>query len=134
MNFYFLFLKENNQIMNTSVGNKLKELRKSSGFTLEEICDQLNVSTSTYSRMEKGETATWTSLIDKICSIYKIEPEELLLSEEKYVLINNNQKGGSTTLTGNIINNLSEKVIELYERMLFEKDKKIENLEKKLNK
>jgi transcriptional regulator with XRE-family HTH domain len=120
--------------MNTSVGNKLKELRKSSGFTLEEICDQLNVSTSTYSRMEKGETATWTSLIDKICSIYKIEPEELLLSEEKYVLINNNQKGGSTTLTGNIINNLSEKVIELYERMLFEKDKKIENLEKKLNK
>ncbi|MEY3499021.1 MAG: hypothetical protein RL308_690 [Bacteroidota bacterium] len=134
MNFYFLFLKENNQIMNTSVGNKLKELRKSSGFTLEEICDQLNVSTSTYSRMEKGETATWTSLIDKICSIYKIEPEELLLSEEKYVLINNNQKGGSTTLTGNIINNLSEKVIELYERMLFEKDKKIENLENKLNK
>lgn len=131
MNFYFLFLKENNRIMNTTIGKKLKELRKSSGFTLDEICEQLNISPSTYSRMEKGETATWTSMIDKICEIYKIEPEELLLSEEKYVLINNNQHGGSTTLTGNIINNLSEKVIELYERMIVEKDKKIADLQKK---
>jgi transcriptional regulator with XRE-family HTH domain len=39
--------------MNISVGKKLKELRKSSGFTLEEICEQLNVSASTYSRMEE---------------------------------------------------------------------------------
>jgi hypothetical protein len=46
-------------------------------------------------------------------------------------LINNNQQGGSTTLTGNIVNNLSEKVIELYERMIFEKDNKIADLEKK---
>lgn len=116
--------------MNESVGKKLKELRKSSGFTLEEICEQLSISPSTYTRMEKGETATWTSMIDKICGFYKIEPEELLLSEEKYVLINNNQNGGSTTLTGNIINNLSEKVIELYERMLSDKDKKIEDIVK----
>jgi transcriptional regulator with XRE-family HTH domain len=116
--------------MNISVGKKLKKLRKSSGFTLEEICEQLNISHSTYCRMEKGETATWTTMLDKICGIYKIEPEELLLSEEKYVLINNNQKGGSTTLTGNIINNLSEKIIELYEKMLIEKDKRIEELAK----
>lgn len=82
--------------------------------------------------MEKGETATWTTMIDIICEIYKIEPEELLLSEEKYILISSKQKGGSTTLTGNIINNLSEKVIELYERMIVEKDKKIADLEKKV--
>ena len=130
MNFYFLFLKENNRIMNTSIGKKLKELRKSSGFTLDEICEQLNISPSTYSRMEKGETSTWTTMIDKICEIYKIEPEELLLSEEKYVLISSKQKGGSTSSI--VINNLSEKAIELYERMIVEKDKKIADLEKKM--
>jgi len=118
--------------MNTIIGNKLKELRKSSGFTLEEICAKLNISASTYIRMEKGETATWTTMIDKICLIYKIEPEELLLSTEKYLIINNHQEWGSTNLTGNTSNNLSEKVIELYERMLSEKDKKIEDLENKL--
>ena len=118
--------------MNTIIGNKLKELRKSRGFTHEEIYEQLNISSSTYIRMEKGETATWASMIDKICSVYKIEPEELLLSMEKYLMINNNQKGGCNTLTGNVINNLSEKVIELYERMLTEKENKIAELEKKL--
>ncbi|WP_310560585.1 helix-turn-helix transcriptional regulator [Flavobacterium sp.] len=118
--------------MNTIIGNKLKELRKSNGFTLEEISEQLNISPSTYSRMEKGETATWTTMIDKICSIYKIEPEELLLSMEKYLIINNHQEEDSITLAGNTINNLSEKIIDLYERMLSEKDKKIEDLENKL--
>lgn len=132
MNLYYLFLNYNIHNMNTIIGNKLKELRKSSGFTLEEICAKLNISASTYIRMEKGETATWTTMIDKICLIYKIEPEELLLSTEKYLIINNHQEWGSTNLTGNTSNNLSEKVIELYERMLSEKDKKIEDLENKL--
>lgn len=60
-------------------------------------------------------------------AIYKIEPEELLLSEEKYILINKNQNGESTTLTENVI----EKVIELYERILAEKDKRIAELQEK---
>lgn len=118
--------------MNKSVGEKLKELRKSSGFSLEEISEQLNISPSTYTRMENGQTSTWTAMIDKICTIYKIEPEELLLSKEKYTLISNKQKGETTSSI--VINNLSEKAIELYERMLNEKDKKIADLEKRLNK
>ena len=116
--------------MNGFVGEKLKELRKSSGFTLEEIGERLNISTSTYSRMEKGETATWTSMIDKICSIYKIEPEEVLLPKEKYNLIGNEQKGSSINTIA--ISALSDKAIELYERLLNEKDKKIADLEKRL--
>lgn len=118
--------------MNKLVGGKLKELRKSRNLSLEEICEQLNISSSTYSRMEKGKTATWTTMIDKICAIYKIEPEELLLSEEKYDFINNNKNGDSTTPKGNIVNCLSEKVIELYEKMLAEKDKRIQELEREL--
>ena len=116
--------------MNRSVGKKLKELRKSSLFMLEEIGERLNISTSTYTRMEKGQTASWTSMIDKICGIYKIEPEELLLPKEKYSLISNEQKGGATNNI--LISTLSDKAIELYERMLDEKDKKIADLEKRL--
>lgn len=117
--------------MNKSIGVKLKELRKSRGLTFEEVIQKLNISKSTYDRMEKGETSTWINKIEQICELYQIEPEELLLSEEKYIMVNNDQNGGSTNLTGNIINNLSEKVIELYERMLAEKDQKIAELEKK---
>ncbi len=118
--------------MNKSVGEKLKDLRKSRGLSLEEVIQKLNISKSTYERMEKGDTSTWTTKIEQICNLYQIEPEELLLPEEKYVLISNKQKGGSTSSI--VINNLSEKAIELYERMLIEKDKKIADLETKLNK
>ena len=117
--------------MNKSVGEKLKDLRKSRGFTLEEVIQKLNISKSTYERMEKGDTGTWITKIGLICNLYQIEPEELLLPEEKYVLISEKQKGDSTSSI--VINNLSEKAIELYERMLLEKDKKIAALENRLN-
>lgn len=127
MNFYFLFLKSKRHIMNVTVGNKLKELRKSSGLSLEDILQKLQISESTYLRMEKGETATWTSKINEICNLYSIEPEKLLLSDDKYSLISKNQKGGiASSIT---INYDSEKTFELYERMIA--DLKQENLDLK---
>lgn len=131
MTFYFLFLNENIQILNKSIGEKLKELRKTNGFIIEETFRNLNMAESTYLRMERGETATWTSKIDEICQLYNIEPEELILSKEKYVLISNHQKSGNTA--SNItINNISEKAFELFERIIAEKDVKIIELEKRL--
>lgn len=117
--------------MNKSIGEKLKELRKSKGISVEEVCEKLNVSESTYSRMERGETATWISKIDEICDLFKIEPEELILSNEKYIQISKKQKGGSAS---NItINNTADKTFELYERMLLEKDTEILSLKNLLS-
>jgi len=47
-NYYFLFLKQNNRIMNVSVGKKLKDFRKSRGFTLEEIWDIYKIEPKSY--------------------------------------------------------------------------------------
>lgn len=112
--------------MNKSVGEKLKELRVTRGITLEQLMDELNISKSTYLRMEEGETSSWTNKIDAICKFYNIEPEELLLSKDKLIIISKHQQNG--TITGNVVNNLSEKVIELYERLLKDKDNEIFNL------
>lgn len=116
--------------MNVAIGQRLKDLRKSKGIPLEKVLEELNISESTYMRMEKGETASWTNYIDKICTLYNIEMEELLLSNDKYILISNNQNGISA---GNVVvNNLSDKAVELYERMLLEKDKLIAELRSRL--
>lgn len=118
--------------MNKSIGEKLKDLRKSRGLTLEEIIQKLNISESTYLRMEKGETATWTSKINEICDLYEIEPEKLLLSDDKYSLISKKQKGG---VASNItINYDSEKTFELYERSILELKEEILDLKKRLKK
>lgn len=115
--------------MNKLVGGKLKSLRKSKGFSLEEVIQKLNISKSTYDRMEKGETSSWITKIESICNLYEIEPEELFLSEEKYALINRQQT--DKTMSNTVIN-LSKKTIELYEKLLYEKNKRIVDLEHKL--
>ena len=103
--------------MNKAVGEKLKELRKSRGIELENILQELKISESTYFRMEKGETATWTSKIDQICKLYEIEPEELLLSKEKYFKISDFEQSGSGTING-IVNNSYDKVSEFFEGII----------------
>ena len=117
--------------MNKSNGEKLKELRKSKNITLDEVYHKLNVSESTYARMERGETATWITKINEICDVFDIEPEQLLLSDDKYLMVSNHQKGNTaSTIT---INNDAEKAFELHERMLNEKDEEINRLKGLMN-
>lgn len=42
--------------MNTTIGKKLKELRKQKGLTQEQTADYLFISQSAYARMESGES------------------------------------------------------------------------------
>lgn len=87
--------------MNILVGQKLKELRKSNDFSFEDIYIGLKVSVSAYARMEKGSTATWTSKVDLICKLYKIEAAELLLTPEQWELLKwkRNQKKKKRKIT-----------------------------------
>jgi transcriptional regulator with XRE-family HTH domain len=108
--------------MNSKIGNRLRELRKQKGFTQEEVCDLLKISQSAYARMEAGENCMWANYIEKICEIYNIKPEDLLKFDN--ININNNQSGGNSN-NALVINSLSEKVIELYDKQLLSKDQLI---------
>ncbi len=118
--------------MNITIGEKLKELRILSGIPMEIILKKLNMSKSTYLRMEKGKTVSWTNNIEKICALYNIEVEELLLPIHKYKLLTDHQVG--VLANSSVIENLSNKEVELYERLLLEKDKLIDELRSKLKK
>lgn len=103
--------------MNISIGNKLKQLRKSRGMSQEQVADYLHLSQSAYARMESGESHSWASHINKICEVFEISPEELVKNES--VIVNSNQQGGTST-NAIIINQLSEKLIEQYEERIKE--------------
>ncbi|MDP5197981.1 helix-turn-helix transcriptional regulator [Flavobacterium sp. DG2-3] len=64
--------------MNKIVGDNLKVLRKSKNMSQEEAADHLQISQSTYARMERGESTSWTIHFKKICQIFEISPEELV--------------------------------------------------------
>lgn len=75
--------------MNTIIGNKLKELRRSKNLSQEQVADFLHISLSAYSRMERGESTSWANHFNKICEIFEITPEDLVRKESKSSLREN---------------------------------------------
>jgi transcriptional regulator with XRE-family HTH domain len=114
--------------MNISIGNKLKQLRKSKSISQEQVADYLHISQSAYARIESGESHSWASHIDKICEVFEISPEALVKNES--IIVNSNQQGGTST-NAIIINQLSEKLIEQYEERIKELQQTIAILKSK---
>jgi transcriptional regulator with XRE-family HTH domain len=111
--------------MNIVVGNKLKILRKNKNMSQEEVADYLHMSQSAYARMESGESHSWASHIIKICKIFAIAPEDLLKVE--HLKTDANKKNTSSR---EIVNQLSDEVIEQYEDKIKELKKVIKELKK----
>ena len=101
--------------MNEIVGEKIKNLRKSRNLSQEEVAESIHVSQSTYARMES--------------ELFNIQPEELLKTDN--IVINNNNTSCQYS-GGYVINQLSDKLIEQYEKRLAEKDALIDYLQKEL--
>jgi len=104
--------------MNTTIGKKLRDIRKQKGWSQEHVADSLYLSQSAYARIENGESCSWANNLEQICKVFEITPEELVKNENE-VIINNNQQGGSSN-NAIVINQLSEKLIEQYEERIKE--------------
>lgn len=105
-------------MLNKTIGKKLFDIRKQKSWSQEQTADYLNISRSAYQRIETGEGFSWASNLEKICEVFEIQPEELL--KQDTLVINHNQQGGGGYVQ--IVNQLSEKVIEQYEARLKDKE------------
>lgn len=75
--------------------------------------------------MESGESHCWANHIDKICKVFEIAPEELVRSEKVVIgnISTNNGVGYAE-----VVNQLSEKLIEQYEEHIRELKQTISEL------
>jgi transcriptional regulator with XRE-family HTH domain len=105
--------------MNTTISSKLKELRKNKNWSQEKVADSLNLSQSTYARIESGLSKSWAIHIMKICDIFETTPEDLFKEDLPNAILNTNQ--------------LSEKLIEQYEERIKELKETIYQLKKEKN-
>ena len=117
------------QEMNEIVGEKIKNLRKSRNLSQEEVAEFIHVSQSTYARIESGASNSWAGYILPLCELFGIQPEELLKTD--HIVINNNNTSCQYS-EGYVVNQLSEKLVEQYEKRLAEKDSLIAYLQKEL--
>ena len=106
------------------IGEKLKTLRTSKGYTPEIVSEKIGVSKTTYGRYERNESVPDLNILESIANLYELEMFELL-SDEKIILNQKNKKGDNNGL---VINQLSEKLIDQYEKRINEKDDIIKEL------
>lgn len=120
---YFIFVYKIIDMTN-NVAEKIKRLRKSKGFSQDDMAEKMHISQSAYARIETGESHSWAAHIEKLSEILEIKPEDFLTDETNNLeQENTDQKGGMAFQfvgTINTINNLSEKLIEQYEERIAE--------------
>lgn len=70
----------------TALSSKLLYLRKSAGYTQDEVAEHIKVSRQTISKWETGKSIPDSIMIKRICEYYKISSDdlfELLLAKEE---------------------------------------------------
>lgn len=72
--------------MNRLIGAKIRALREKKNYTQFYVADSIGVSQPTLARIENGVTNTWVNYIDKICGLFNIEVNELLIPDDIKIL------------------------------------------------
>jgi len=115
-------------MLSKTIGLKLFELRKQKSWSQEQTADYLGISRSAYQRIETGEGFSWANNLEKICEVFEIQPEELIKTDK---LIIGNLGTNNGVGYAEVVNQLSDKLIEQYELRIKEKDEIIAMLKEK---
>lgn len=114
------------------IGERIKRIRESKGYSQEYLAEELSISQSAYSDLENNKTKLNLKRLHRIAEVLEIDVLELMSNGEP-ITFNDNQNGGVAN-NALIINQLAEQVIEQYEIRLKEKDEIILLLKQQLEK
>ena len=88
-------MEKESQMLNTSFGLKLQELRRGQKISKPEFAKYINVSLDDLDKYEKGEIFPPEKIIANIIQILKIEPSELFAFNQYIEQLTNNQEYAS---------------------------------------
>lgn len=113
----------------------IKRIRKHKGYSHEYVAHELNISQVAYSKLEKSETKLTVERLYKLAEILEVEVSELLDIKATNQFNQTNKENAVAYLqqTANFYQEnkaQNEKIIELYEERLQDKDRLINRLEK----
>ena len=102
--------------MNT-VGSKIKKLREEKGIKQEYMAHELEITQSSYGRLEKDDSRLTVPKLQKIAEVLNVNVSILFGEKANNVLYENN---GSNVQTGTLIQNYEhEHIISLKEEITF---------------
>jgi transcriptional regulator with XRE-family HTH domain len=114
-----------------NIGSKIRKRRIEKGYSQEYLADKLSISQATLSNIESDKSIPDILVLQKITKELDLEVQDLLNSEK---IIINNVENNHGVGYAEIVNQLSEKVIEQYELRLRDLYEINENLKSRLSK
>jgi len=116
----------------------IKKHRKKKGYSHENMANELNISQVAYSKLEKSETKLTVERLYKLADILETTVTELLSeqTENEFNQTNNDSAIGYQQQIENLYQEdkeKTEKIMQMYELRLQDKDKLITQLEKLSN-
>lgn len=77
--FYAFRTKERNDYMNVEIADKLLQLRKTNGYSQENLAERLGISRQAVSKWERAEASPDTDNLILLAKIYNVSLDELLM-------------------------------------------------------
>lgn len=78
---------------------KIRVLRENHHLTQEEMALKLNLSTTGYAKIERGETRLNIPRLEQIAEIFDVDITEFITDEKRVIYQVNNEAGNNTALT-----------------------------------
>lgn len=124
------------------INEKLKELRKTSGLSQEQVAEELDISRSRYARLESGESKLDYETLQQIAMLFKIDIAQLVEADTKGLVLQQTvtfQEENTDNRNAHQINIRTDETIlleleatkaklEFSEKLLAEKDNRIQEL------
>ncbi len=70
-----------------AVTDKIRALRELNNWSQEEMAERMNISKSSYSRLERDENKLDLAKLEKLAAIFKIDVAELITKEDKGLVL-----------------------------------------------
>jgi transcriptional regulator with XRE-family HTH domain len=109
---------------------KLKKLRDDKGWSQEYMSDILGMSQPAYSKLESGQTKLTIERATQIAKVFEVEPEYFFSTEATFVHYGKDSSYGPIQHNTNYNGNDIQK--ELYEKIILEKDQRIEQYQEQI--
>lgn len=117
------------------IGNKIKKFRELKNLTQEHLAQEINMSVSGYSRIERDEVKVTIDKLEKISNVLGVKVEDLMRFDDSLVF-NNYGNATEQSFSYNQINNDVSKIEALYQeqiKILKDEIKHLRDLVKKLS-
>lgn len=105
-----------------NVHEKIKNYREQNKWSQEDMANQLQMSSSAYAKIERGETRLHLDKLQKIAQVFNIDLFELMTMDGKNIILNINESGESNNTNYSNANETLVKDVENLQNLLQQKD------------